>query len=67
MRTEVGVPGVASGAGSDSAVGVRPANAVALLAAAGHRRPAFQLRKWMRRPARTSGLIGFREIYLFGR
>ena len=43
------------------------ANAVTLLATAGHRRTAFQLNKRMRRPARAARLIRFRKIYLFWR
>jgi hypothetical protein len=52
---------------ADRAVGVGLADAVALLAAAGHRGAAFELHKRMRRAARSAGLIGLREIHLLGR
>jgi hypothetical protein len=61
------VPRMARDAVSDGTVGIRLTNAVTLLAAAGHGRCAFQLRKRMRRPARPAGLEGFREFHLFGR
>ena len=40
---------------ADGAVGIRPADAVALFAAAGHRRSALQLYERMWRPARAPG------------
>ena len=55
------MPGVARRAGADRAVIVRPADAVALLAAAGHRRAALQRDERMRRPLRVPGLIGLGE------
>src|SRR5581483_6142911 len=58
--------GMACGAVADGAVGVGPAHAVTLFAAAGHGRAAFELNEGMRRPARATGLIGFREIHLLG-
>jgi hypothetical protein len=51
----------------DGTVGIGPADAVALLAPAGHRRTTFQLGKRVGRPTSTTGLIRLREIYLFGR
>ena len=59
-----GVARVAGGAGADGAVGIGPADAVALIAAAGHRRAAFELRERMRGTASAAGLISFREVYL---
>ncbi len=47
-----------------SAVGIRLADAVALLAAADHRRCPFELREGMWRTFGPTGLIGFGEIHL---
>src|SRR5579859_1591452 len=61
-----GVTGVAVGAVADGAIGVGPANAVTLLAAAGHGRSALERDERMRRTAGASWLIGFGKIHLLG-
>ncbi len=61
------VPRVARDAIADGAVAVGFTHAMALLAAAGHRRSAFQLHKGMRRPARSARLIGLGKINLLRR
>ena len=66
IRTELVWRVVASGAGANGAIGVGLANAVALLAAAGHGGIAFELSEGMRRPARAAGLITFGEVDLLG-
>ena len=62
-----GVPRVAGRAVSNGSVGIWFAHAVALLAAAGHGGSAFSLHERMRRPSRSSRLIGFGKIHLFRR
>src|SRR5215469_3520826 len=61
-----GMPGVALRAGSDGPVSIGAAYAMALLASTGHRRSAFELYEWMRRPARASRLVLLREVHLLG-
>ncbi len=60
------VPRVATGAGSEGAIGIRLANAMALFASAYHRRRAFQLGEGMRRALSPAGLIRLREVHLLG-
>jgi hypothetical protein len=61
------VTGIASGAGADGAIGIRLADTVTLLAAAGHCGTAFQLNEGMGRAASASGLVGLGEIHLVRR
>src|SRR6478752_9770853 len=62
-RDRTCMPGVATGAGSNGAVGIGFANAVALFAATGHRRSTFELHERVRRPPGASGLIGLRQVH----
>ena len=55
---------MARGAIADSAVAVGLADAVALIATAGHGRVSFQLHKWVWRPARSARLVGLGKIHL---
>src|ERR1051326_4528451 len=59
------VPRVAGCAVANCAVGVRPADAVALLTTAHDRGATLHLHKRMWRPPSSAGLIGFRKIDLF--
>ena len=49
--------GMARGAAADGAVRVGTSDAMALLAAAGHRGSTFELNEGMRRAASASGLV----------
>ena len=62
-----GVARMAGRAVANCAVGVWFAHAVALLAAAGHRRCALRLHKGMWRAPSASRLVGFRKIHLLRR
>lgn len=61
------MPGMAGRAVSDRSVRIGPADAVALLASAGHGGSALNLHKRMRWTPGSSRLVHFREVHLFGR
>ena len=62
-----GVSRVTGRAIANRTVAVRFSYTVTLLAAASHRRAAFELNKGMRGTASSTGLVGFREIHLLWR
>jgi len=61
------MPGVTCRAVADRAVAIGPADGVALLASAGHRRAPFKLYEGMGWSSRASGLISLGKIHLLGR